>query len=382
MSFGRSVSLTVERIVEPVEGMHRAIAGRWFSVLGNVGKPVQLVHDSISSTVYTGIRLAGAAVGVGLDYAITTRSDSADAVQAFTNGIWGVRLGHHEERLGITMGIRDREGRPVATPSDLATAFSHATGHLVVLVHGLVNTERIWRGTESNPGLFDELETHPALTPISVRYNSGQTVSSNGELLADLLDSIHRDWPVPIDSVSLVGHSMGGLVIRSACSFAEADDAGWLDAVSDVVTLGSPHLGAPLEKLINAVSWGLKATPETRPLAAFLDNRSGGIKDLRFGATRTEDWGGVDPDALLVNTVSDEPLPANIDHHFVAGVVTTDHKHPVGVVMGDTMVRPKSATAGHLDPTNVVVVGGLRHAELVREEAVLDQVMAWLSPTV
>lgn len=382
MSIGRTFSFTVERIVEPVEGMHRAIAGRWFSVLGNTGQPVRRVHDTLAGTVYSSIRLAGTLVGAGLDMAITTRSDRADAVQAFTNGIWGDRLGRHEERLGITMGIRNRDGQTMVLGPKLESAFPEATGHLVVLVHGLVNTERVWRGTATDQGLVDKLEAHPALTPISLRYNSGQKVSTNGELLASLLDHLHHDWPVPVESLALVGHSMGGLVIRSACKIAETNDSAWLADVSDVVALGSPHLGAPLEKLVNAVAWGLNVARETRPLADFLNNRSSGIKDLRFGATTEADWGGTDPDALLVNTVADDPLPANIDHHFVAGVITADRTHPVGVVMGDLMVRTDSAAGRQrLDPTDVVVIGGVRHSDLASEEAVIDQVMDWLAPS-
>lgn len=379
MSIGRTVSFTVERILEPVEGMHRAIAGRWFSVLGETGKPMQHVHDTFTGTVYSSIRLAGTLVGAGLDVAITTRSARADAVQAFTNGIWGDRFGRDEDRLGITMGVRNRDGQAMVVGPKLETTFPEATGHLVVLVHGLVNTERVWRGTAADQGLVDKLEEHPALTPVSLRYNSGQKVSTNGALLSSLLDQLHRDWPVPVESLALVGHSMGGLVVRSACKIAETNDAAWLADVANVVTLGSPHLGAPLEKLANAVAWGLNVARETRPLADFLNNRSSGIKDLRFGAVTDADWGDADPDALLVNTVSDDPLPANIDHHFVAGVVTTNRTHPVGVVMGDLMVRTDSATGKQrLDPTNVVVIGKVRHSDLASEAAVIDQVMDWV----
>lgn len=381
MSFGTAITLAVERVVEPVEGMHRAIAGRWFSAVGNVGKPVQLVHDTISGTVYSSIRIAGAAVGAGLDKAMTTRSDRADAVQALANGLWGDRLGPHEERLGIAMGIRDRDGRRVR-PAEIGTVFAAATGHVVVLVHGLVNTERVWQGADANAGLLQSLEAHPGLTPVSVRYNSGQKVSVNGERLASLLESLHREWPVPVESIALVGHSMGGLVIRSACKFAETAESPWLTAVSNVVAIGSPHLGAPLEKLVNAVAWGLNVARETRPLADFLNNRSSGIKDLRFGAIKETDWGGVDPDALLVNKVADDGLPASIDHHFVAGVVTSDRTHPVGIAMGDLMVRSDSATGGQrLDPTDVVVIGGVRHSDLASEQAVIDHVLGWLSPS-
>lgn len=381
MSFGSTVPFVVERIVEPVEGMHRAISGRWFAVLGDVAKPVQLVHDTISGTVYSSIRLAGTAVGVGLDKTMTLRPERADAVQAFTNGLWGDRLGRRADRLGISMGVRDRKGEPVPLGRGIANAYPGATKHVVVLVHGLVNTEAVWRGTATEPGLLELLENDRSLTPISVRYNSGRKVSTNGEQLASLIADIHRDWPVPVESIALVGHSMGGLVIRSACATAQTRGDRWIDGVTDVVTLGSPHLGAPLEKLTNAVAWGLSVAKETQPLANFLNSRSRGIKDLRFGATREADWGGIHPDALMVNGFAADALPTTINHHFVAGVVTSDEAHPVGVVMGDLMVRAKSATGGRrLEPTNTMVIGRVRHANLLRNEEVIDQVMGWLTP--
>jgi hypothetical protein len=173
---------------------------------------------------------------------------------------------------------------------------------------------------------------------------------------------------------------MGGLVVRSACEAARSAGHRWINEVNDVVTLGSPHRGAPLEKFVNVVAWGLGMAPETRPLADFLNARSVGIKDLRFGAIVEEDWRGTDPDALLRDTVGDHPLAPGVSHHFVAGVITADPIHPVGVLMGDLMVRSASGTGRQqLDPTNVVVLGGMNHFDLLHDPAVIDHVMGWLA---
>jgi pimeloyl-ACP methyl ester carboxylesterase len=183
--------------------------------------------------------------------------------------------------------------------------------------------------------------------------------------------------------MALVGHSMGGLVIRSACHLGQAAQHGWVDTVDKVVTVGTPHLGAPLEKTANVVSWGLRVTPESRPLADFLDARSVGIKDLRFGAIVEEDWLGADPDALLHNTVGKVPLLEGADHHFVAAVITSDPAHPVGALFGDLMVRAASGTgigrSRHIEATEIRVLGGRRHFDLPHDDEVLDQVMAWLT---
>ncbi|MFQ3436484.1 hypothetical protein P9453_22485, partial [Enterobacter bugandensis] len=53
-------------------------------------------------------------------------------------------------------------------------------------------------------------------------------------------------WPVPVRRISLVGHSMGGLIMRAACAVATSADEPWLHRLTDLVTLGTPHLGADL----------------------------------------------------------------------------------------------------------------------------------------
>ena len=115
-----------------------------------------------------------------------------------------------------------------------------------------------------------------------VRFNSGRHVSENGRSLAALLDEVVAEWPVPVEQIALVGHSMGGLVARSACC-AGGD---WTALVTHTVSLGSPHLGAPLESAVHYASAALGVTPETRPFAGFLRRRSAGIRDLRSGLAR------------------------------------------------------------------------------------------------
>ncbi len=377
---GSALAFAAERVALPVETMHQVIAGHWFGPLGAVGAPVRKLNDILMTAAYGSVRLGADAVGVGLDELITIDRGVSDQVQAFVNGLWGDDLGRHEDRLEITMAIRDHGGAPVMIGPDLAVAFPAATARLVVLVHGLVETEQCWSGPATEPGLAQALENDARLTPVSIRYNSGLRVSNNGELLASLLEDVYSAWPVPVQSIALVGHSMGGLVVRSACEAARAAGHGWIDDVDNIVTVGAPHRGSPLEKLANVSAWGLGIAPVTRPLAGFLNRRSVGIKDLRFGAIVEDDWKGVDPDALLRNAVVDRPLTPGIDHHFVAAVVTSDPTHPVGAAIGDLVVRPGSSTGGgHLEPRNVVVVGGKHHFDLLRDPDVIDCVLGWLA---
>lgn len=380
MPVGNSIALATQRVVAPVQGMHRVIADRWFSAVGPAAQPVRRVHDGVSDAVYGSLRFGGVIAGKLLEARVGRASAAAGSAQSVVNGLWGDDLGSRASDLEIEMAVRDRHGTIIPADHRLGDAFPEATGNVIVLVHGLIETERCWAGSDTEPGLLESLDDHPELTAVMVRYNSGLRISENGALLSALLEDVHLCWPVPVESISLVGHSMGGLVIRTACSVAADSGSRWIRAVDRVVTIGTPHRGSPLEKLANAAAWALSAARETRPLADFLNGRSVGIKDLRFGAVAEDDWRDRDPDALLRDTVGDHPLPAGIEHHFVAGVVTGDVTHPLGGSVGDFVVRPSSATArDRLSPTSTAVFGQTRHPTLQRDPAVVEHVMECLA---
>ena len=62
-----------------------------------------------------------------------------------------------------------------------------------------------------------------------------------------------------------------------------------------VVSLGTPHMGAPLEQSVHYLSAALNALPETRPFGTFFRRRSSGIRDLRQGSLVDADWRDCDP---------------------------------------------------------------------------------------
>lgn len=66
-----------------------------------------------------------------------------------------------------------------------------------------------------------------------------RTLSSQ---LADRLDAEAEG----ADRILLLAHSMGGLVARHLLESAHYRDRGWFDRVTDLITMGTPHLGAPL----------------------------------------------------------------------------------------------------------------------------------------
>ncbi len=143
-------------------------------------------------------------------------------------------------------------------------AYPNAKPRVVVFVHGLCETDDAWKGIPARPTprhvpYGHRMEIELGYTPVYLRYNTGRHISENGRDLALLLEDLVRAWPVPIHEITLVGHSMGGLVARSACHYGA--DSACVAKVRHVFTLGTPHRGAPLEQAANAASALSPASP-------------------------------------------------------------------------------------------------------------------------
>ena len=95
-----------------------------------------------------------------------------------------------------------------------------------------------------------------------------------------------------------------------------------------MVTLGTPHRGAPLEQVTNAASAALARLPETRPLAKALNIRSSGIKDLRYGYLVDECWLDQDCDAYLRNTSREIPFLPTARHYFICATLSREAETP------------------------------------------------------
>ena len=340
-----------------VQRVHRAVAGRVFHLLRPVATPVERVHDVVTGiayvTVRTGLRGAGLAGGQALRCATPAgapplASSGAGAVaQAVLNGFVGAGLAARDDPLAIQMALREG-GRDVApTATDLAAAYPTATSHVVVFVHGLNGDDRSWRGRFSA-----RLAADADCTPVHLRYSSGRSLADNGAALSDLLTAVVRAWPVPVDRLSIVGHSMGGLVARAACAAATADDAPWLPVLSELVSLGTPHGGARLARLAGVAGKALRAVPEAAPWAAYVDH-SPGIRDLQRGL----DLPGVPTARQHVVSATLAGLP--------------------GRLLGDLLVDPRSACA--CDHVEVVALEGFSHIDLLTRPEVYDAIRPWLT---
>jgi pimeloyl-ACP methyl ester carboxylesterase len=190
-----------------------------------------------------------------------------------------------------------------------------------------------------------------------------------------------------VDEVVLVGHSMGGLVARSAAHYAAAAGAPWASRLTHVFCLGSPHMGAPLEKASNVLASVLAMfdTAGTHVPAKILNARSSGIKDLRFGYVVDEDWTGKNPDAMLEDNRHDVPFVDSVTYCFVGSTLTRDPNHPIGQLLGDVLVRLPSAAGFAPEPARSIrfhrgrVIGGAHHLELMNHPEVYAEIRRWLS---
>ena len=270
---GHLVTLTVQRLTDPVEGMHRAISDRWFRLGGTKIQPVAQAYQTVTAGIYGSVRGVGSLVGSALSLGATVvqrrrsvpflwSSGPGSRVQAIANGVWGDRFVDMDSPLSIEMAFRDHDGDPIGLdPASVGLNFERPRRRLAVLIHGLAETEAIWRTSIVADARGTGLEAVLAgdgFTPLLLRYNSGRSVAENGQALAALLDQLTAAWPVPIEEIALVGNSMGGLVARSAMQAGRDARHGWPAVVRRLVAVGSPHLGSPVEKLAAGASQALR----------------------------------------------------------------------------------------------------------------------------
>jgi pimeloyl-ACP methyl ester carboxylesterase len=295
--------------------------------------------------------------------------------------------------LALDMTVRVAGRRVPADTGALREAFPEASGRLAVFLHGLTEDEVSWcyrAERRGEPGVTygTRLQEDLGLTPVYLRYNTGLHISENGRSLGDLLASLVDAWPVPVQDVVLIGHSMGGLVARSALHQAHGGTAGargWTHLVRDSVTLGSPHLGAPLERGVHRLTAHLARLPETRPLARLLSLRSVGIKDLRRGTLVEADWTDRDLDALTPAEHTHVPLHDGARHFVVLATLSRNPSGRLADLLGDLLVPPRSASGDTGDddrlafpPDHVHRLGGLHHFDLLNHPRIYRQIRQWL----
>ncbi|MET0765414.1 MAG: 1-acyl-sn-glycerol-3-phosphate acyltransferase [Blastococcus sp.] len=360
--------LTLRGSTSRIHEVHQGIADRAFAAVGPVGRPVQVVHDAVSGLSYSSVRLAlgGGAGAAGLAAALRANGRDLDADRsgrvalAILNGAHGDLVQRVAPALALDMTVRVAGRAVPVTTAALAEAFPGANGRLAVFLHGLTESEASWcfqaERHHGHAGVTygSLLQEDLGLTPVHLRYNTGLHISDNGRSLDRLLAALVEAWPVPVQDVVLIGHSMGGLVARSALHQAGGgtpEARAWTHLVRDTITLGSPHLGAPLERGVHRLAAALARLPETRPLARLLTLRSVGIKDLRHGTLVEADWTDRDLDELTPGPHTHVPLLDGARQFVVLATLSRNPAGRVADLLGDLLVPPRSASGDTGDET-------------------------------
>ena len=379
-------SEAVDIVSRPVQGTHEAIAGTVFGALRRVGlgpasKPVQVVHDGITSGVYAAVRGISHAAGRGVgaaaalarpgDWRPITSTPTGAVLTGAVNGLVGDHMVALDNDLAVPMTlytstVADEHGELPGDPEALrAVVADHPERdlrRLVLFVHGLGETEHAWRlygEASAGEGYAERVASATGATPLLVRYNSGLRVADNGTALSLLLTDLWHRWPEQVRRLDLVGHSMGGLVLRHACHHAVQTGQPWVGAVRRMVYLGSPHRGAPLAHRVDQLASRLSRWSNSRTWGEFLDRRSAGIRDLVAGVSDTE-----------------VPLLAHASHHAVAACVTSSAQSPLAIALGDLLV-PVDSAGGSV--TDVEPLTSSHHFHLLNDPDVHDHLLRWLT---
>ena len=301
-------------------------------------------------------------------------SPGREAVLAALNGVMGDRLQAIDNPLAQTLELRHQGRRlPLESTALLHDRLAGASSHLIVLVHGLCMNDTQWRRNGHDHGEF--LAQALGATTVYVRYNSGLHIAANGRELARQLEWLAAQWPVPLQSITLIGHSMGGLVARAACETAQEASHRWRPLLQHLVFLGTPHHGAPLERAGQWLNTQLAATPFTAPFTRLGQLRSAGITDLHQGRVRE---GAHEP----------LPLPEGVACFAVAAALAPRRGLLADRLTGDGLVPLRSALGQHDDRRFRLVfardsqrtVYRTGHLELLSSPVVARQLLAWLEP--
>jgi pimeloyl-ACP methyl ester carboxylesterase len=396
------------------EGVHQAV----WRTLGMPDGETPSHTRGLTGLTYKSVRGVTQLVGKAIELALAqlqTAFDIADraapetferqAVLAALNGVMGDRLAADKNPLTTPMSLRYPTSLPCphhqtldwqAPPADLAP-----TGKVLLLVHGLCMNDLQWTTVRLSAIAGDAPRVHShgvelrralGYTPVYLRYNTGLHTSQNGQALSDQLAQLVAHWPAPLEEITVVAHSMGGLVTRSAVHLAQQQNLPWVKHLKNIVFLGTPHHGAPLERAGNWVDAILGSTPYSKPFAKLGQLRSRGITDLRYGEVlgpvQDADGQGQDRFRKKPDSRQPVPLPQPVNCFTVAATTAARRSLLADRLIGDGLVPLPSALGQHDNPrrrlkfakTRQFIAYKTNHMQLLSSPAVAQQLVAWLSP--
>ncbi len=387
--FTQLISDATTGITNIVEAMHNRVVHPPFLP----STPIQHLITNITAITYNNIRWSTQLIGGSIDKLLSQltpflgeikTTKDGEILRSALNGVIGDYLEEKGNPLKITMQFRHQSKAVILNSKSIAATLPAINGKILLMVHGSCMNDIQWTRKEHNHGeaIAKELER----TPIYLNYNSGLHISTNGQNFTNLLEELVKNWPVPIEEIVFLAHSMGGLVTRSALYYGQKEKKTWTKYVKKIVFLGTPHHGAPLERIGNYLDNILEAIPYAKPFARLGKVRSAGITDLRFGYLVNEDWQGNDRFEMKKDQRVNIPLPMQISCYCIAAVIGKEKDNISQRIIGDGMVDIKSALGQHEVPIknlkfkkeNTWVAYELSHVGLLNSDKVFDKIKEWL----
>ncbi len=356
--------------------------------------PIQLIIGKITRFTYQNIRLISRLVGDGLSFTLRqiepiltekASTEERNAVISALNGVLGEYLTENQNPFSIPMHFRHQGKSLKLVKKEILAAFPNTNGKILLMLHGLCMNDEQWQRNGHDHG--KQLAVELGLSPIYLRYNSGQHISTNGQQLAQLLEELLQAWPVEVTELHMLTHSMGGLLARSAFYYGEMRQHHWTQQLKKIIFLGTPHQGAPLERAGNYVDIILEAAPYTQPLSRLGKIRSAGITDLRYGYLLDEDWESTDRFAKGSEEKRHLPLPKGVACYAVAASTGKESGDISSLLLGDGLVYPDSAFGRHKNPAkqlafsaeNRAIVFECNHLDLLCHPPVYEQLRSWMA---
>lgn len=377
-------------IAELVEALHERIA----RTPTRLGGPIGLAVRNVTGGVYRTVRGVTRTLGGGLDAMLerlapevrdVPDTPAREALVAALNGVLGDYLARTGNPLTLDMRVR-RDGVPLDLAREgLSSRIPRPSPTIVVAVHGLCMNDLQW--TRAGHDHAKALARDLGGTAVHLSYNSGLNVSTNGHELAATLEALVNAWPVPVAGIVVLGHSMGGLVARSAAHYGERAGHRWRAALRALVFLGTPHQGSPLERGGHGIDVLLDALPYAAAFGRLGRVRSAGITDLRHGSVLDEDWQGRDRFARRAAVRHPLPLPADVACYAIAGTRTAKPGADGHGARGDGLVPVASALGRHTDPRLALafpashrwIAASTGHLDLLSSPAVYERLRTWLA---
>ena len=354
----------------------------------------------ITGLVYSSVRTITQGVGFAINFALTQldaqfastsvkspRNEKLDAIKSVINGVIGDRLAASGNTLAIQAHLRASGEHPSTLPKIIGTASNAVVAtaakvRWIVMVHGLCMNDWQWTRDGHNHG--EQLAQLMNAQVYYFVYNSGESITKNGEALARSLQNLLIEYPALKPEITLICHSMGGLVSRRACQFAEQFSMPWFTCIKAIVFLGTPHQGALLERAGQWVDRALGFSPYSAPFARLSKVRSVGINDLCNGIPNS-------PVDALPSRIACYAVAASKEKCPSPGVATPLKRAPARVIArlhGDGLVTVASALGDHkqlskslaIAPANRLVCYETDHFDLLSSKLVFKQLEKWLVP--